>query len=175
MSEIADRLREAREIVCDVDVAEQPATDERLAEVRRTIADAISEVEKLEGELVRLETGGEPSGELTLAKTIRVVRDGGHGTSLEIDGAEFPWYVHEEGVAIGHIRRDDVPRVVVPIIAERVEVIDSIDTAPTSFKLRGDGAPVEQPEPEHVREPTPAPERRELEGEEPGIVRPGRD
>lgn len=147
MSDLVARLADAREVVNDPAVHDE---EERLGAVSQAIGDALEELE------------GKP-GKPELAKVIRVER-GGANVSLTIDGRAFPWYVHEGGVAIGHIRTDDAPRVLVPIVAERVEVIDALDPVAPGVKYETTGGDTVRVEPEER-------ERREIVGdrvEEPG-------
>lgn len=62
-----------------------------------------------------------------LAETISVTREGG-AWSLKIDGQDFPWYV-APGVFITPIAMDESPGVQVTILADRVEALDTMNTA----------------------------------------------
>lgn len=48
--------------------------------------------------------------------------------SLRIDGQEFPWPVSIEGIST-QVRRDEVPSITLTILADRVEVHDSMVSA----------------------------------------------
>lgn len=61
-----------------------------------------------------------------LPKLIRVTRRGNR-FEIEIDGVDFPWFT-AQGMTRLTISRDNAPTLEVGLMAERIEVIDDINS-----------------------------------------------
>jgi hypothetical protein len=68
-----------------------------------------------------------PDANIKLANLVRVERHGSR-TSLTIDGDEFPWFIAEGGVTVTPMT-GEMPSVMIQLVADRVEVIDELDTS----------------------------------------------
>lgn len=62
--------------------------------------------------------------EMHLARLVRIVREGSMAR-LEVDGVEFPWLISARAVI--DCSTGDVPSVEITLLAERVEMANSLD------------------------------------------------
>jgi hypothetical protein len=67
--------------------------------------------------------------ESRIAREVRVERRG-QIARLFIDGAEFPYTLAYEGIAVGDIHPDEMPTIRFTVIAERVDVINQFEPDP---------------------------------------------
>lgn len=58
---------------------------------------------------------------MTVAKVIRIDNT---TKTLTIDGEVFPWVLAEDGPACLHENVEDMPVVAIPVLVDRVEVVD---------------------------------------------------